>query len=179
MNVNQPDPPVAPKVHDEAHGLARDDFRPLRVVFCVLVALQFVTALAYSRVYVTLIRTGEVELLSSVGVVLGSACLYGATTFVALGRARGFIAFAMAAGLLGSSFGVWSLGYPWRWVVAFGAVLAVLGALLVRVIKSRDERFCQRRDNRSVNANAQARPAALPHLPWSPVNSGVRRVILR
>ena len=139
MSMNELNPRAQPAkqgAHVEAHGVsAQGDFRTQRLVFGALVLLQLLTTLAYAAVYFELTRTGAVNFISFLGAVAGSACLYVAAVFVALGRAKGFITFALAAVLLGSSLRAWSLDYPWGWVIAFGAVLAVAGALLVRVMK--------------------------------------------
>lgn len=131
MSTNHPDTQAsaaAPEAPSRDPG-------PRRLVFGMLVSLQFLATLAYSGLYVDLVRTGAIGVLSFLGAAMGSVCLYGATGFVALGRAWGFVGFALAAALLASSLRTWSLGYAWGWVIASGAVLAVLGALLVRPMK--------------------------------------------
>lgn len=116
-------------------GLGRR-LRLQHISFCALVVVQLLAAALFARAYFDLVRTGAVSVPALLGTVLGSLCLYGATLLVAMGRSVGFTAFIAAAVLLILSIRGWGFDDTWSWVVALGAVLAALGAVLVRVMKA-------------------------------------------
>jgi len=133
MNTPNPfSPPTAPVADVGGPDGSQGRLRTWRLVFCLLVAVHLAAALTYGRVYFELTRTGAVSGIAFLGAVLGALCLYTASAFVAWRRARGAAAFVAAAVFLGASSPAWGLQHVTGWIVAFGALLALCGAFLVR-----------------------------------------------
>ena len=103
----------------------------------MLVGLQFLAAVWYSGSYLHLVRIGVVSAVALLGLLVGSLLLYGTTLVVVTGRARGMIPFGLAAILLLSSLRGWGMTFIWGWLVAFAAVLAIVGVVLVRTMPTK------------------------------------------
>jgi hypothetical protein len=138
MNTPDPNPyapPTAPVADVGVPEGARERLRAWRLALFMLVVVHLAATLSYGWAYFELTRTGAVSLLAFLGGSIGSLCLYGASVFVAWGRPRGVMAFVAAAVFLAASLPGWGLAYVTGWLVAFGAVLAVCGAFLVRAMR--------------------------------------------
>ena len=139
--MNEPNPyapPQAPGGDIGESTVRTGRWKSQRIVFSMLVGLQFLGALWYSGSYLHLVRIGVVSAIALLGLLVGSLLLYGTTLVVITGRARGMISFGLATILLLLSLRGWGLAYVWGWVVAFAAVLAMVGVILVRAMKTKE-----------------------------------------